>query len=137
LLNLKYLYYGWAKNDGTNLDVLSGLSKIQGMTIFRASKLTSLPTMTKCFNFKAFCIEESHKFEDLSGLYDSPSLEALFVMDCRSLKPEAFFPFKGHPTLKHIYWGANPKDQDKVIGNLGEIWNPEMINMDYVLPEIS
>lgn len=135
LLDLRYLYYGWARNDSPHLNKLGELPKIQGITLFRASQFIGFPSMGKCFNLKAVCIEECHNVKDLSGLYDASNLDALYVMDCHSIKPELFFPFTEHPTLKHLYWGTNPKDQEKVISKLGNIWSPEMINMEYVLPE--
>ncbi len=136
LVNLNFLDYGWPKNDAMHLDKLKDLVKIQGMTFFRASRLKCLPSLKKCINLKAICLEECHQLENLKGIYDAPNLDALYIMDCRSLKPDAFYPFKGHPTLRHIYWGAFPREQESVIKHLGDIWDPEMVNMHYVLDDL-
>jgi hypothetical protein len=136
LIKMRYFYIGWEKGGTEHLDDLSGLHNLQSIYTFRASKLSHLPDLKNNVNFKAASLNESHKLSDISGLYEAPNLEILSIVDCRSLKPEDFYPFKGHPTLRHIYWGAFPRDQERVIAHLGDIWNPELSNMEYVLPDL-
>src|SRR5690606_9110799 len=95
-----------------HLDDLNCLSNLQAIYTFRASKLTNLPNLIKNGNFKAISLNETHKLTDISGLYEAPNLDIVSILHCKGLKPEAFYPLKGHPTLKRLYFGAASKDQE-------------------------
>lgn len=136
LSKLRLLVLGWEKSGTEHLNDLSFLSNLQAIYTFRASKLSHLPDLSNNSNFKAISVNETHKLTDISGLYEAPNLDVVSIVHCKGLKPEAFYPLKGNPTLKRLYFGTSIKDQDKVMNYLSDIWDPTVINMEYVLPDL-
>lgn len=137
LKNLRGIDLLWEKDGTVHLDDLSSLPNLQAIYTFRASKLSHLPDLKNCKNFLAISLNESHKILDITGLYDTPNLDVVSIVHCRGLRAESLYPFKGHPTLRKLYFGSMIREQEKVMNYFPEIWDSNLLNTEYILPDIN
>ncbi|WP_139347853.1 hypothetical protein [Nocardia donostiensis] len=113
----------WMVKGLSDLSPVAHLPHLEYLLLQALRNVEALPAMSGLVRLRRLWIETMKGLTDLSPICQAPALRQLAVVDMGHLRPEAFGPIVGHPTLESLRFGLGSKRKNDAVANLIDLPN--------------
>jgi hypothetical protein len=114
---LRYLEL-WMVRGLSDLSAIAQVQTLQFLFLQALKQVTELPSLAALSELRRVHLETMKGLNDLSPVAHAPQLLELEAVDMRHLRPEAFAPFVGHPTLRFSTIGLGSLRKNEAVSAL-------------------
>ena len=108
----------WMIRGLDDISAIGGINTLQSLKLESLRRVETLPDFTQLTRLRTVELGNMKGLFDFSPLANAPALDHLWVWDATHLKPEAFEPLVGHPTLRTARIGLGSDRKNTAVQEL-------------------